>query len=893
MKCLSHLCFSLCMILTVLCPAYAGLDESWDWPNDPATGQPRRKIRIKYGFPAGTKLGDKTLKEVMDEAVANWNGVKADTGWEFEVVDASAEADVTVETTNDDPAGGAYTEWQNENGRVKPGTAKVKFDPTPPGYDWDKAGKNKDDTKNPVSCAKHELSHLLRLDHQGGTRSVSLKLKDPQGKDTKDDDVTTVSADDKAEAKKTSTLAVKKDDANHPAGHDCELRVPTWPQETPEYPLPPDIPDIYLWIPDGAFLNPVNVTLRRRVFNSCPDPFLVNSGLRGRLIKGVEITLQGSGEMPRIRPDLQLCLGIPYEGGELGYGHFFDVGDPDYGPLEELGIYPVVYDPLSEMWVRLEPSALGTIWQLLPGTNRTWLYLPTHFLNMFGPGSLPFEGKILLGLAATYALFGDAIMVVPDTIRGGMNGKVIVNKALPAGPGGMDIGIVCTDPYVTAPATVNVPEGAKRGVGTLTTTLPPTPRHVPIQGSDPPSGYHADSFFDVFIEVDLTGFPPPIQTPIGGTAPLKAQLLEMGTGAPIRDQPVLFSPDGDPGGVAFTDAAGIATFAYPTPERGGPGTRGFRATYLGLPFQYHNVMADSTFDVSAAPTSLYVLDRTGTIGEPVILRAYLRRTTDLAWIAGRTVGGHIDATYIGPCVTNASGRADLPWTIDAGPASRTILFDFGGDSSYLPCSGTATLTALTHGTKMATFDRTARLGARTELKARLLRTDNTPIYNKPIEFWVEGTFVITRPTDVNGYARYPFYDVPDLGGAGVRTILCDFLGDGGYLPVSRSAVLTALPALPYLWVMSKTLPVGAIFKAYCYFRRLPDLLPQELKLLALSIDGTWIADATTGTGVDAGVARHPYDTTGMPGGAHTIRFDWAGDAFVDPGFGTGTLTLTP
>lgn len=244
MKYLARLAVTLCMVMAALLPVYGGLDESWDWPNDPATGQPRRKLRVKYGFPAGTKLGDKDLKDVMDEAIANWNGVKAQTGWEFEVV-TTGDSDVEVVSEDHDRAGGAVTTWSQRDGRVVPGTCKVKFDPTPPGYSWDNAGQNKDDTKNPVSCAKHELSHLLRLDHQGGKRSVSLKLKDPQGKDTKNDDVTTVSADDIDEAKKTSALPVKKDDSAHPASHDCELRVPTWPQETPEYPTPPDVPDIY------------------------------------------------------------------------------------------------------------------------------------------------------------------------------------------------------------------------------------------------------------------------------------------------------------------------------------------------------------------------------------------------------------------------------------------------------------------------------------------------------------------------------------------------------------------------------------------------------------------------------------------------------------------------
>jgi alpha-tubulin suppressor-like RCC1 family protein len=292
-------------------------------------------------------------------------------------------------------------------------------------------------------------------------------------------------------------------------------------------------------------------------------------------------------------------------------------------------------------------------------------------------------------------------------------------------------------------------------------------------------------------------------------------------------------------------------------------------------------------------TALSTIDRTGTITEPVILRAYLKRVSDNAWLDGKTVEFRIDGTSVGTAVTGAtgsSGRADLNWVITDGPTTRTIEAEFAGDAAYQPSSGTATLTARKWTTKMAGFDRTAKIAGVTELKARLLRSDNTPLYNRTINFYVDGTFVIARPTNTSGYASYPYYHVPDGPGAGARTILSEWPGNAGYRASSANATLTALKATPYIWVMPKSVPAGGAVRFYAYFRRLPDYQKQEGKTVSFKVDGTWIADAVTGTGADAGIARYNY-TTVEPPGSHTLRCEFAGDAWVDAGYGEATLTI--
>jgi hypothetical protein len=191
---------------------------------------------------------------------------------------------------------------------------------------------------------------------------------------------------------------------------------------------------------------------------------------------------------------------------------------------------------------------------------------------------------------------------------------------------------------------------------------------------------------------------------------------------------------------------------------------------------------------------------------------------------------------------------------------------------------------------MAGFDRTQKITGKTELKCLLLRSDNAPLYNRTIDFSVDGTFVISRPTSTTGYASYPYYTVPDGAGAGERTILSSFTGNAGYASCSKTAKLTVLKATPYIWVLPRSVPVGGVARMYAYFRRLIDYQKQEGKPVTWRVDGTWVADVLTGTGADAGIARYTY-TTVEPAGAHTMGCEFAGDAWVDAGYGEGNLTI--
>ncbi|NLH98739.1 MAG: hypothetical protein GX446_04515, partial [Chthonomonadales bacterium] len=312
-------------------------------------------------------------------------------------------------------------------------------------------------------------------------------------------------------------------------------------------------------------------------------------------------------------------------------------------------------------------------------------------------------------------------------------------------------------------------------------------------------------------------------------------------------------------------------------------------------FRVNDGHADSdpatvSITIWAAQTTLYTIDRSGTITGLVILRQFdLKRLNDNALIAGRTISFSIDGTEVGTGITNAGGDSALNWIITDGPARRTITAAFPGDGAYDGCSDDATLTCETHATKMTGVNREGKITAYRILKAWLWKMDSTPVFGKSIAFYLDGTLLGTNNTRSTGLAQVG-YTIADGAGAGARTIYAEWAGDGGYLPSSCTNTLTVLRATPYIWVMPRSVPQGGVARLYAYFRRLADYQKQIGKTVSFKVDGTWVADVVTLSGAEAGIARYQYPTVEPPG-AHTIRCEFAGDAWVDSGYGVASLTI--
>ena len=483
-----------------------------------------------------------------------------------------------------------------------------------------------------------------------------------------------------------------------------------------------------------------------------------------------------------------------------------------------------------------------------------------------------------LAVQNTSGRFGDAVDL-QATLTRATDGAPLASRTVAFSIEGTGVGDGVTDASGAASVTYVIPEAPGAGAKAIGASWTGDADHNAAAGSG---------------TLDVIPWPTAITADdaagtVSLSTTLSATLIRTDTSAPLDGRLITFTAEGTPAGSAVTNASGVATTSYVIADTIGSGALQLEASFAGD--THHAAASDTaTLTVTRANTTHYTINRTGTITELAILRQFdLKRTTDNAMLAGKTITFRIDGTAVGTGTTNAGGDSTLNWIVTDGPATRTITTEFAGDGAYNGSSANATLTAQTHATKMFGTNRDGRITSYRIFKAWLYRLDNTPVVGKPITFKLDGTVVGTDVTRTTGLAQVG-YTIADGAGAGTRTIRAEWAGDGGYLPSSCTNTLTVYQALPYIWVMPRSVASGGVARLYAYFRRLADYQKQEGKTVTFRIDGTWIANVVTGTGADAGIARYNY-TTVQPPGPHTIRCEFAGDAWVEAGYGEATLTI--
>lgn len=183
---------------------------------------------------------------------------------------------------------------------------------------------------------------------------------------------------------------------------------------------------------------------------------------------------------------------------------------------------------------------------------------------------------------------------------------------------------------------------------------------------------------------------------VGGTAVLRAYLLRApGTDRGyIAGRTISFTVGGVAAGTAVTDESGRATGSYVIPEGSSTGDLVVQASFAGdatyLPSQGSGLL---TVNVSRSNTSLWVLPRLGVQGAALYLRSYLRRTTDGAWLPGKTVAYSVDGSAVGSADTDGNGRASLYYLIPNGMSdgAHTTSCTFNGDADYNGVTSTGVL----------------------------------------------------------------------------------------------------------------------------------------------------------------------------------------------------------
>jgi hypothetical protein len=275
-------------------------------------------------------------------------------------------------------------------------------------------------------------------------------------------------------------------------------------------------------------------------------------------------------------------------------------------------------------------------------------------------------------------------------------------------------------------------------------------------------------------------------------------------------------------------------------------------------------------------TSLYAPSRTGLITTTVALKAYLKRTTDNAWLAGKTVAFSVAGSSVGSAATDAGGQATLNYVIATSAGTHTIGVSYAGDASYQPCATSAALTATTTNTKVYVVDRTAKVKTYTVLKSYLYTPTNAIIPGKPMVLKLDGTTLASGNTNTSGYLQVG-YTVAEGAGVGVRTIRGEFPGDGGYMASANTGKLTVTAGDLYIWPYVRSGKRGTNHLLKAYVRSLPDYVIQPGKSITFKVNGSEIGTSAVGSdGWASATWAIPADE---PTGAHTAAAEFAGDAW--------------
>lgn len=178
----------------------------------------------------------------------------------------------------------------------------------------------------------------------------------------------------------------------------------------------------------------------------------------------------------------------------------------------------------------------------------------------------------------------------------------------------------------------------------------------------------------------------------GQTVPLRVRMNAVSLGGWICNRAISFAVNGNPVGSANTDSDGWATVNYTIPESLPVGTHNVTFAFPGDFFFSARTATIAALTVQKANISLSVPNRAGFIGQTVPLEATLRRTTDNAPLAGRTIQFRIDGNPVGSANTNSSGVATLNYTIpNLSCGGHTLQASFAGDSWYNAGSNNGTL----------------------------------------------------------------------------------------------------------------------------------------------------------------------------------------------------------
>ena len=362
------------------------------------------------------------------------------------------------------------------------------------------------------------------------------------------------------------------------------------------------------------------------------------------------------------------------------------------------------------------------------------------------------------------------------------SGAALSGKALAFSVDGTTVGTGVTNSSGTATKSYVVPVATALAVGSHTLTA----AFAGDSAAASSSGVGALSIVPAPTNLSVSG----VSGTPGQTVTLKAMLRRTTGGLALGGETVIFSLDGSPLGSAITNSSGAASVNYSVPSGEAIGVHPLAASFVG----------DGSFGASAGGGTLTALKfgvtllvpaASGLPGQALTLSATLKRSTGGLLLAGQTVSFTVDGASVGTAMTNASGVANLPYTVAVGAAagSHAVTVSFAGDPSDSSGTGKGTLTVKA-ATALAVAAVSGIHGTTVTLSATLTRaSDGSGLSGKSVTFLVDGKSLGSAATNASGTASHT-YTIPMTDTLGSHALTMTFAGDTGDGAVSGAGTLT-------------------------------------------------------------------------------------------------------
>lgn len=231
--------------------------------------------------------------------------------------------------------------------------------------------------------------------------------------------------------------------------------------------------------------------------------------------------------------------------------------------------------------------------------------------------------------------------------------------------------------------------------------------------------------------------------------------LKDGDGNPIGGLSVNYYVDSLEIGSAVTNDFGVSSISY---NSSNVGTFTITAEHVGnLPGgKYAGSSDTATLTVNRMNTTLTLIVKSSIkIMETVDLVATLKK--DGTSMSGETLKFYVNSTEEGSEITDANGVASIQFSF-SGPGTYEIKAEYSGTTKYAPSSDTTTRRVAVTRTHLESTvtPPIAKVDQGVTLSATLKDEGDSPISGKTIEYYVDGEWVGSDNTDVNGFSSIAY-----------------------------------------------------------------------------------------------------------------------------------------